>query len=319
MQRPHLRVGRGLKAGRVLPAHGPPTIRLGGPAVQTGIPFSRQAATWLQVQWADGLGAPIGTAPRLLSSEDLKVSKERGRLTLQRAVLAPRLRVGPYVVAFCFRRFLGRLASYKYNPSDPIFRYTEWEKGGRKLWSAPFLALLYRMFDGKHAWFATAGPTQYQLRRLADGALLVRLASADLPVWPAMHPDSDIRFTERSIVCPAGCCVWDLDARPALPTRTNAAGKVAWSPMGDRLVGYTFGVLEEWSRADGFTRRRRLPLPAGSIHTHEVLRLTAAGEVVWIEADSRFAVWHESLPEEVRRLGEPKKMWLAMPGPFRWE
>ena len=320
-QRPYLRVGAGLQAGRVVTARGRGQLCLSGPAVQTGVPFECGGQVRLRVQVRDEVGRVEEAAsspphPRWNSGDLMVVVEEEEKdgqqqqqgeellLQMTRPVLIPRVRFeGWAVVAFQLRRFQFEKAP----PFPPRQRIVH-----RELESGVLLAydrtgserLLWRLsgaywvehftWDGRHVWIRM--PLHFELRRLADGALMVKIVTL---AGPGCGVSSYWLIGERTFASGEACLMQELDDRTGVLRRFPCAtwlspGVGYLSPAGDRQVTQDPNTCEFWERTrrDGFSRARLLCVPLSPADEEVNFKVTAAGEVVWSQGDTLY-VWKE--------------------------
>ena len=295
--------------GQVVRARGWPTVRLTGPAVETGVPFGGEAVG-LRVQCTDGAGRSAGA---VLASCDLKVVGHTVRL--RRPVSVPRLRLAGrrVVVAFKLREFQLKVAPpfpARYEVRTPPHDGTlvpamevrrRGSKSPRVLWRLKDCSLRSLTWDGRHAWVLLGwnlGLPLYQLRRLSDGAVV--LSCKVLPCNKSVS--SPWLVFEGTFLCKTGCCMCEPGSSPVVVRQAIIQPGNVWlrtarlSPAGDRLVFQRHSSYDFYELS---TRRpaevRRLDIPPTSYAV--TFQLTAAGEVVWWECGSLLLVCKEGRPE----------------------
>ena len=296
---PYLKLGR----GRVLTALGRAAVRLSGPAVQVGIPFSGERVGFT-VQWYTEEGRPVPAVPSWVS-EDLRW--RGGCLRLCRPVPTPRLWISAaIVVGFKLRRFQGK--TRRDTVRGLRVGYTRvCTKAGRLLWQTTdnWPAAMHVTWDGRHAW-RLASNDAAELRRLADGAVMMRVPRRSLSLNREGHPLA--RFGECQLYCPWRCCYKDVVtglARQVAPL----LGSCTWSPTGDRLVHVIGGNRRPFEfhlylRSEGFAvPHRLLDVPVAS----DQFYVSAAGELVFFPRGGGVVVWRDGetttvLPRDGRTL-----------------
>ena len=305
MQPPFLRVGRGRKAGSVVSARGPRSIRLDGPAVRVGVPSRCLKPVRLLVRHFDFVGCEEFGRPGPESSADLEV--QGGTIGLKRPVYQPRLWLQPGAAGAPVAFHLRRLRRSREDSVKGVVISYDGVYSSFRLWSGRHV--MCRLpgnyswkgftWDRKHCWVLLCEGRvhwPHQLRRLADGALMSVLP----PDWPAgRFPHVPVTYVVRNFgTCVSGCCYWKDGQAGHLPRARHAA----WSPFGDRLVELadTLAFFER-TVADNFSPRRLLPVP-DAVRPFAYFSLTAAGELLIRGGCGRWLVWHESQPGTVREL-----------------
>ena len=292
-RRPFLRLGR----AEVVVEPGRRSLTLSGPAVETGVPFHPEPVE-LVVRCLDEVGKEVAFPP----SPDLRVEARGGGvwvLRLARPVPLPRLAVP--------RRFRGNApgSPLPYDVSSDPGALVEVRRAGSPvcLWRlASWFVCLHCTWDGAHMWFRVRGSGCLELRRLADGAVMLRLYRLQSKCGTTMD-----KFCETVVTCRVGCCWVDLgSAEGAVRFVPAARSPVLWSPLGDRAVAQPNPhAFFEFTRADGFSFPRALPMPKPKIRDAYLrpLALTPAGDLVWqVRDEHSFCTWHPSWPQAVKYL-----------------
>ena len=307
MDPPYLWMG----AGRVLRERGRPQLRLSGPAVEGGVPFGG-GPVGLRVQGWDADGRAV-VLPAW-DSADLEAEGDLVRLV--RPVGCPRVRFGDprgsvvVVVAFRLQRVQFQkappfppdvLVTSRHNPSKRTwhlqFRRQGDGDGGRLLWAVKSQSFQgYYTWDGQHVWVRARGG-QFHLRRLVDGALMLRCL-------PPPQQEGLWEPVEGVFVCD-GVGLWEPGGGLVYQIGEMGCRIVSWSlsPAGDRMVWLQDGAspgLWEVSRRDGF-RQARCLTTATPLSAH--VSATAAGEVVWATHWGACGVW-DARTQAVRPAAE---------------